>query len=125
MYQKNHKARTDHVCATGCGKLIEKGTEYVQIGLIPKNKDYHVTCLPAHVGETKPTKATEKAKDTKVANATKKVTKATKATKTAKEATVTIRTETTPPKVEAPLTALPGRIANGTRDNKGRFAKKS
>ena len=45
VYQKTHKARQDHLC-TGCGNIIEKGTQYQQIGLIPKNKDYHVDCLP-------------------------------------------------------------------------------
>ena len=54
MYQKLHKARQDHLC-TGCTEIIEKGTQYYQVGLIPKNKDYHVDCLP----KTEPTPMTE------------------------------------------------------------------
>ena len=45
MYQKIHKARQDHLC-NGCTKIIEKGTQYYQVGLIPKNRNYHIECLP-------------------------------------------------------------------------------
>ena len=54
MYQKIHKARQDHICS-GCENIIEKGTQYYQAGLIPKNKDYHIDCLP----KTEPTPVTE------------------------------------------------------------------
>ena len=59
MYQKIHKARQDHLC-TGCQNIIEKGTKYYQIGLIPRNKDYHIECQPnaqtmVEAGPGKPT----------------------------------------------------------------------
>ena len=57
MYQKLHKARQEHICSR-CGEMIEKGQEYYQAGLIPKNKDYHVDCLP----KTETTSETEEKK---------------------------------------------------------------
>ena len=45
MYNKEHKARKDYTCSK-CGQAIQKGGNYVQVGLIPKNKNYHVDCQP-------------------------------------------------------------------------------
>ena len=45
MYNKEHKARKDYTCSK-CGQNIQKGGKYVQVDLIPKNKNYHVDCSP-------------------------------------------------------------------------------
>ena len=105
MYQKLHKARQDHVCS-GCGKLVTKGTKYYQAGLIPKNKDFHVECLP----KTEPTPVTE----TKV-KAGPGI-----ATPEAVFESTMIEPKTDPAKTKEPEKPNPVQV----RDANGRFVKK-